>query len=45
MVQSDDVTWCIRGEESGWGGGEMALETNKIHVKKRNSIREHWQME
>ena len=41
MVQSDDVTWCIRGEESG---GEMALETNKIHVK-RNSIREHWQME
>jgi hypothetical protein len=21
MVQSDDVTWCIRGEESGWGGG------------------------
>lgn len=28
----------------GGGGGEMALETNKIHVK-RNSIREHWQME
>lgn len=29
----------------GGGGGKMALETNKIHVKKRNSIREHWQME